>query len=403
MKIGIAGPIATNNIADLLAVNTAVLPHGYYGAPLLATLIESLLARGHEVVAFTTSPDIPPTSEPVVATGERFRIYYCPSRRRAFRRENGHWGRAADSFRLERESLVKAMRITEPDVIHAHWSYEFAMAAIESGLPSLITCHDAPQVVLRHIPDPYRLVRYFMARRVLSRARHLTAVSPYLKDTVQQYARVPIAVVPNPIPSALIQSIAGVRALDPARPRIAMVLNGWGKRKNPKPALAAFALLRQNIPGAELIVMGQDFGPNEPAQRWCESRGISAGIRYCGRLSYPDLLAELTKANLLLHPSLEETFGMAVAEAMAIGVPVVGGATSGAVPWVIGNGGVVTDIRSADAIADAMMRLLSDGATYSRVSQQAHHEANSRFTADQVTLAYETQYHLVVSGERKCG
>jgi glycosyltransferase involved in cell wall biosynthesis len=400
MKIGIAAPIATDNIASFLSGDIGGLPRGYYGAPLLGTLIGALLDRGHEVIAFTTSTDINPSAKPVVAAGERFKIHYCPVRRRAFRRENGHWGRAMDAFRLERAALTQAMLDTQPDIIHAHWTYEFALAALDSGLPHLITCHDAPQVVLRYMPDIYRLVRYFMARRVLAHARRLTAVSPYLVDKVAQYAQVPISVVPNPIPSTLTNIATVIHHFDPTRPRIAMVLNGWGKRKNPQPALRAFARLRQKMPSAELVVMGKDFGPREQAERWAQTQGMADGIHFLGALPYPLLLAELAKVDLLLHPSLEETFGMSVAEAMALGVPVIGGEKSGAVPWVIGEGGMTVDVTSVNAITDAMCQLLSNNMEHARYCKDAKQQTIARFSATHIAQAYEAEYQAAIKGAR---
>ena len=59
MKIGIVGPIGTENIARFISDDPARLPHGYGGgfggASLLGTLIGELLARGHKVAAFTIS------------------------------------------------------------------------------------------------------------------------------------------------------------------------------------------------------------------------------------------------------------------------------------------------------------------------------------------------------------
>ncbi|OYW35688.1 MAG: hypothetical protein B7Z35_14620 [Hydrogenophilales bacterium 12-61-10] len=226
MRIGIAGHIATDIIARFLDGDTTGLPRGYYGAPLLGTLIGELLERGHSIVAYTTSSDMPHGAR-VSASGDRFKITYCAARPRAFRYSDGHWGRAADAFKLERALLAQAMLDDAPDLVHAHWSYEFALAAIESGLPHVVTCHDVPQVVLKHAPNLYRLVRYFMARRVLNQAQHLTAVSPYLKQKVEGYARVPISVVPNPLPAHPAHLSESKRQYDPSRPRIAMVLNGW--------------------------------------------------------------------------------------------------------------------------------------------------------------------------------
>lgn len=395
MKIGIAGHIATDSIARFLDGDTAGLPRGYYGAPLLGTLIGELLERGHSIVAYTTSSDMPASTR-VSTSGDRFKITYCAARPRAFRYSEGRWGRAADAFKHERAALCRAMLDDAPDLVHAHWSYEFALAAIKSGLPHLITCHDAPQVVLRHAPNPYRLVRYFMARRVLSQAKHLTAVSPYLKQKIEGYARAPISVVPNPLPAHPAHLRGSIWQYDPARPRIAMILNGWGALKNPQPALRAFAALRRTFPATELSIMGSDYGPGGKAEIWARAHGLDSGVNFMGPQPYPVLLAKLAESDLLLHPSLEETFGMSIAEAMSLGVPVVGGQDSGAVPWVIGGGGVVTDMTSVSEIETALTGLLSNPFALQRHAEAARTRALNSFSAAQVAEAYEQNYTRVL-------
>jgi glycosyltransferase involved in cell wall biosynthesis len=361
-------------------------------------LIGALLERGHSITAYTTSSDVP-MSDRVTATGDRFKITFCPARKRAFRYGDGHWGRAADAFKLERAALSLAMQVDAPDLVHAHWSYEFALAAIESGLPHLVTCHDAPQVVLRYSPDLYRLVRYFMARRVLKQAQHLTAVSPYLRQMLEGYAQAPIEVVPNPLPAHAPHLFESTRQFDPTHPHVTMVLNGWGARKNPKPALRAFAALRRRLHTAELNIMGSDYGPGGKAESWAQAKGLAQGVHFMGPQPYPILLAKLAESDLLLHPALEETFGMSIAEAMSLGVPVVGGHASGAVPWVIGEGGVVTDVTSAAAIEAAMAALISDPAAYQRFAQMATARVQENFSAGRVAAAYEAIYLDVLRGQ----
>lgn len=399
MKIGIAGHIATSSIARFLDGDIADLPSGYYGAPLLGTLIGALLERGHTVMAYTTSSDMAASAR-VSATGRNFKITYCPARPRAFRYSDGRWGRAADAFKLERDLLRGAMANDAPDLVHAHWSYEFALAAIESGLPHVVTCHDAPQVVLRFSPNLYRLVRYFMARRVLRKAQYITAVSPYLKQKLEGYARNPIRVVPNPLPSHPANTADRYRQLDPAAPRIVMILNGWGGRKNPEPALRAFGALRTRIPGAELVIMGDGYGIGGEAEVWAKSQGLADGVKFRGPLPYTTLLATLAESDVLLHPALEETFGMSIAEAMSLGVPIVGGRKSGAVPWVMGDGGVVTDVTSVAAIEAALHGLISDSAVHRRHAEAGKARAHACFSATQVAAIFETIYDEVLHNTR---
>lgn len=394
VHIGIAGPIATENIAHLLHGNTAVLPIGYHGAPLLTTLIDALLARGHRVTAFTMTTGRPRSDYGALrAEGEQFAIYYVPMRARAFRLSGGHVGRGADFYRAERLGLERAMREANPDVIHAHWSYEFGLAAIASGLPHVITCHDAPQAVLRYMRNLYRLMRYFMGRRCLARAHCLTAVSPYLRDKIAHYARASISVVPNPLPPRLTDRAVDLSRLpNPLAPRLTMVANGWGPLKNPQPALRAFARLHARTPGARLRLYGADFGPGQTAERWARQQGVATGMEFLGPTPYARLLEELSTADVLVHPSLEESFGMSVAEAMALGVPVVGGERSGAVPWVIGEGGLVTDVTSASAIEKALDTLLHIPDEYRRRTSAAVVRARLMFSASQVADTYLSHY-----------
>lgn len=393
MHIGIAGPIATADVTHLLGVQAGALPAGHGGAPLIATLITALVARGHQVTAFTTTHGCSETVRVIGNAGEtKFTIYYVPVRPTAFRPTRGALGRAADFFRRERHALSAAMRDTGPDLVHAHWTYEFGLAAVASGLPHIVTCHDAPQVVLRYMPNAYRAVRYLMARQCLASSHHVTAVSPYLRNRIAHYARASVEVIPNPLAPLLTTRLTDLGRL-PAQeaPHLAMAMNGWGKLKNPQPALRAFAMLRSQIRGARLRLYGADFGPGEFAEQWARRAGIEAGMEFVGALPHGALLDELRTADALIHSSREETFGMAVAEAMALGVPVIAGDRSGAIPWVLGDAGVFADIGDAKSIFTALQALFRDPQRYTAL-RRIGVERSRTFDAARIAEAYEATY-----------
>lgn len=397
MKIGIAGHISTDSIGHLLEDDPRILPSGYFGAPLLGTLIEALLDKGHDVTAFTTSNDMELSDSTVVAKGKRLKISYIPVRRRAFRYENGVWGRGVDLFKIERERLRQAIVDENPEIIHAHWSYEFAMSALASGLPHLITCHDAPLVVLKYHPSLYRLARYLMSRSVFAEAKNLTAVSPYLKNKLQPVAKTEIAVVPNPLPLKYDSTYEGVKIKNENRPIISMVLNGWGRRKNPQPAFYAFAQVRKTIPSAQLIVMGSDYEPGGQAENWAIARNLADGVNFLGPSPYKTVLRNLNQSDLLLHPALEETFCMSAVEAMALGVPVVGGENSGAIPWVVGDAGIITDVRDEKALASAILKILENQELKLQLAKKAKSSAKSRFEANIVADEYLSIYRSIIA------
>lgn len=401
MHVAIVGPIATSDIAHLLNGNAAGLPPGYAGAPLLVTLIAELLKRGHRVTAMTLSWGMDlDWKRPIRTSHGGLEMIYVPMRRRAWQPNGWLPGRIVDLYAFERRGLRHAIELVAPDVVHAHWSYEFAWAALRSGSPTLVTCHDSPFLVARMYSRAkptqslYRWLRAGMAWHVLRNAKHVTAVSPYLRDAVQPLCKSLVDVVPNPVPMRLYSENCDRphQPRDLQAPLLAMVANGWGKLKNPQPALRAFASLRRRKPGARLRMYGADFGSGEKAERWAQQNEIADGMEFIGRVTHRQVLDGVAQSDLLIHPSLEETFGMSIAEAMAQGVPVVAGACSGAVPWVVGEGGILVDVAATEAIEQALVELLDDPQRYEAASEAARVRILENFTAAMVVDGYENLY-----------
>jgi L-malate glycosyltransferase len=366
-------------------------------------LIGVLIERGHDVSVYTTSSDISIlVPKPIQVQGTRFRIYYCPVRPHAIRFHHGLPGRILDGFAHERRHLLRAIDLDQPDIVHAHWTYEFALAGMASNRPCVVTAHDSPVRVLRYTPDPYRFGRLLMAIGALRRARFLTAVSPYIAEQVTRFTKVPAVVIPNPMPNVSTGAVNSqrrdcIRKMD-VPPVIAMILNGWGRLKNPMMGLKAFGLLRTKIVNARLRLYGHDFGPGGLAERWAKARGLEAGVEFVGSIPHRDLVADLPTVDLLLHPALEESCPLALVEAMTLGVPIVAGEASGGVPWVLNHGecGVLTNVRSANAMCEALLDLIQDRGRYMAIREAAVRRAQEVFDASAVAQQYEQQYRCAM-------
>ncbi len=405
--IGIVGPVASADVSHLLDPPAARLPVGMPGAPILATLITELLRRGHRVSAFTLTGDLPLRDDAaVVARGPAFELHVAPARLRAWPMNGHRLGRIVDLYGFERQGLRRAIALARPDVLHAHWTYEYAWAALRTGLPHVVTCHDSPLVIARFQRDlkhgAYRWLRAGIAWHVLRNAQRVTAVSPYLADEVRPLCRAGIAVVPNPMPNAAFARTRGLR-FGPLR--VVMAANGWDARKNPQPALHAFAQLAEQHPRAELHLFGRDYGAGQMAQRWWQENRLGQGQRgrvfFHGEVAHDAMLAALAHSDLLLHPALEESFGAVPAEAMAMGVPVVAGLRSGAVPWVVGDGGLLVDVTRPGEMAAAMGRLADDSDFAVRLGARGRVQALQRFSTSAVAARYEAEYAAAV-GQRTC-
>lgn len=401
LHVAVVGPIATEHLHSLLHDVPRDTPAGYTGAPLTAVLIGALLREGHTVSAFTTDAAALPGSRIMRLRGPRLSLTICPSRSRAWRFNGRRPGRIVNLFADERATLASAIRAAQPDVVHAHWTYEFALAAIDTGLPHVVTCHDSPAAVLGYTRSPYRALRYVMALQALKSSRRLTAVSSYMAQEVRRHAAVPIRVIANPLADHVLERTAA-RTVAATR-RIAMVCNAWDRRKNPQPALQAFALYQRHEPAAELHLYGQPFGADGVAQRWARERGLDAGVLFHGVIPHRELIRQLGQADALLHPSREESFGVVLAEAMALGLPIVAGSDSGAVPWVVGAdqrhsaicAAVLTDVCSAPALARALEEVFDS--RYGQRSAAGQLRAVTLFAPEPITRAYLEEYHAAMN------
>ena len=384
--IGIAGPITPQMLHEHLderSTDRVCSIRGIGGFP-VTLLVKSLLQRGQKLVVFTLNPTV---RKEVILTGPCVRICVGPYRPRH---------RARDFFRSERTFLQQAMRRENPPLINAHWTYEYALAALDSGIPTIVTARDAPFTILRLNPTPYRFMRTVMSFMVARRATMMTANSPYTAQYWRKRMgyRFPIPVIPNGIPDSLF-------TLRSNRPRgdrpvtFGMILSTWGGPKNSKKGIDAFARLKKQCPDVRLCLFGDGYGPNQQAWRWARRRNLAEGIKFDGPLSHDTLMQRLAKdIDILVHPSLEESFGMPLIEAMAMGVPVIGGRDSGAVPWVLdqGRAGLLVDIRSSKAISNAMQSLADNPARQDELASTAQKTAQQRFSMDRITDMYEQLY-----------
>jgi len=386
MKIAITGPVNLNDLAPLLDAASAVQARnmGGLGGQPITGLVRGLLQHGHDVRVVTLARGWTGDAE---LHGARLSVAVGPFREAR---------RARDAFRVERAYVAEALGRSRVDVIHAHWTYEFALGALAAKPPVLVTAHDAPLKVLWLHKDPYRLVRAGMALVVARRAQWMTAVSPYVaghfRDALS--ANCPIAVVPGALAEEVFQA-ADTRCLCTGRPTVMTVLNGFDTLKNGARAIEAFATVRQQYPGAQLVMVGQGYEPAGAAASWAEQCGLAEGIEFAGPLAHATLLRRLAvEATVLLHPSLEESQSLVLCEAQALGVPVVAGCRSGAVPWTVEDGvtGLLVDVGSTSAIAAALTRLIDNPAECQALGAAGRVSARRRFGMAEMVAAYERIY-----------
>lgn len=393
--LGMVGPAVPREFIKFLdpSLRPEQVPAGIGGSP-VNLLTHELLARGHRVVLFTLDRTL---TEKVVLTGPQLKIVVGPYRPRARHR-------ALDFFGLERSFLLAAIQDEKPDILHAQWTYEFAMAAQASGIPTVITAHDAPLSCLRSHPTIYLFLRVLMAYRVLSRSDRVVGVSPYVMEHLQRFMlyRGLAQVIPNGMPASLFQHIRGPRRVG-GKSVFATISLVWSPLKNGHVAIEAFATLRRQYPDLRLLMFGGDHGPGEAAESFAVKHGWADGIEFIGAVPHVHLLDRLaSEVDVLVHPSLEEAQPMVLIEAMSLGIPVIAGQASGGVPWTLDDGraGCLVDVTSPADVAKAMADMVESPGHVMDVGQRGRALAESRFHIRPVADAYEQIYGALFQGSR---
>lgn len=116
-------------------------------------------------------------------------------------------------------------------------------------------------------------------------------------------------------------------------------------------------------------------------------------VVFTGPMAHTDVVKQYQQAHLLINPSLSESFGMSLVEAMACGVPVVATAVGGMVEIVQKTqGGVLAPPNDVDALAETILDLISDREKRTALANSGRQSAPTLFSWDVVAEDLMGQY-----------
>ena len=222
-------------------------------------------------------------------------------------------------------------------------------------------------VIADELRNEHGYVRQLLAlqarweRANCARAQRVVVPSQYSAGVAGAAYGVPaakLAVVPEPIDLGAWRALFAATPVAPReRPTVLSVARMY-PRKRLEDLLEAAVWLRQRIPGLEIRIVGE--GPESARLRQIHAqRGLAGTVVFLGEVSRSTLALEYRRAHCFCLPSVQEGFGLVLAEAMAAGLPVVA-CRAGAVPEVVVDRrtGLLVNPRSPDELAMALETLL---------------------------------------------
>jgi glycosyltransferase involved in cell wall biosynthesis len=299
---------------------------------------------------------------------------------------------------FEQLAFPRACGRLKVDVAHVPY---FA-PPLRSPAPLVVTIHDLIPLIL----PPYRGslgVRLYM--RLVSMAARRTALvvtdSKASARDIQQLLRIPdwrlrviyLAASPSYRPLEADERAEALARLGVSGPYL-LYLGGFDVRKNVIGLLRAYAQAADQLGGVRLVIAGRlperdsAFAP-DPRVAAAEL-GLEELVHFTGPLAERDAPALYGGALAFVFPSFYEGFGLPVLEALACGTPAIYGSGS-SLEEIAGPGGLPVAPDDPDALAEAMVQMVRDGAWRERLAQAGLAHA-ARFswqeTARQTREAY---------------
>jgi glycosyltransferase involved in cell wall biosynthesis len=312
-------------------------------------------------------------------------------------------------------ALWRLVRRYRPQVVHAHsWIvYSYLPLKRLSGAALVMTLHDyglgcarksnwqndrpcrdaSFASCLRCAPGQYGTGRgiALVAGLRVSRSLHASvdrfiAVSSSVAEASRAAARGrPIEVIPNFLPrgAEALGVGTGRPSFLPERDGYALYVGALSEHKGVDVLLRAHAAMDAAPP---LVLIGHEAGVDVSA---------TDGVVVASGVSRDDVMAAWDGAAIGVIPSVwDEPCPTVALEAMSRGVPLVASGVGG-LPDLVGDSGILVPAGDAEALSQAMGRLLGDEGLLSKLSAAAT-SRSSNFTAEAVVPHIERTYAAVV-------
>ncbi len=252
--------------------------------------------------------------------------------------------------------VARAIRRFAPDVVNAHYATGYGtLARWNAGYPLVINVWGSD---VFEFPDKGRPFRALLLGN-LRRARHVVSTSAFMARRTASLGKAlpPIAVVPFGVDTERFSPATSKRAGNE-------LVIGTVKTLAPKygidTLLHAFALVVEQFPHVRLHIVGA--GPQDRAlNALADELGIASLVTFKGAVPHVDVPPALRGLDVFVALSRadSETFGVAVIEASACGLPVVV-SDAGGLPEVVvqGSTGLVVGRDDPAAAAKALEELI---------------------------------------------
>jgi len=271
-------------------------------------------------------------------------------------------------------------------------------APVLTRIPLVVTLHDIIYMessylkILRGSGSMYQkfgnLYRKFFVPWIVRKSDKIITVSHFEKNRIGQFFGMGndprLEAVYNGVsehfkPVTDLQELKRVREKYHLPDRYFFFLGNTDPKKNTKGTLKAFSdYLKQTGAATKLVMLDYDRQELEKILSDIGDIELIDKIILTGYVVNTDLPAIYCQCDIFLYPSLRESFGIPMLEAMACGAPVITSNTS-SMPEVAGEAACIVDPFKPEEITAAMVQILADKEFKSSLVQKGYVQAAKFF------------------------
>jgi glycosyltransferase involved in cell wall biosynthesis len=298
-------------------------------------------------------------------------------------------------------SLPGLLREFQPDVIDL-WEETWSLCSAHlcwlanHYLPHARVIAETEQNLLKHLPPPFEYLRSYVLKNAdFCIGRSEEAVGAL---RAKGYSG-PALCIPNAVDTELF------RPLDRAACRAELKLSGFvagyiGRlviEKGVFDLLEAFAL----CPPEMRLLFAGDGPARQALQARTRELGLESRVLFLSHRPLHELPRVMNALDVLVLPSRttaswKEQFGRVLIEAHACAVPVIG-SDSGAIPDVVGAGGIIFPEGDSKLLATALTSLQHDPEQSRRLGETGRRQVEEKYTWARVAARLHAVYHEVLS------
>ncbi len=289
----------------------------------------------------------------------------------------------------------------ELDILHVHYAIPHTASAYlaqkmssRDNLKVVTTLHGTDITLVGQEPSFFPITRF-----LIEQSDAVTAVSGFLKEeTIKVFGTGEnIEVIPNFVDARVFKPMEDATLRERFAPngeKLLVHASNFRKVKNLEAVVDVFARVAEALP-SRLLLLGDGPEIGNVRQQVTQA-GLDEKVDFLGHVD--NLEDVMPMADLLLLPSLHESFGLVALEAMACGVIPLATNQGGAGEFIQdGLNGFLRDPHDIDGMAETAVKVLGDDEARLEMAEEARRDAAGDFGVSCVVKQYLDLYDRLLA------